>query len=100
MLTLVTMLTLPLCIVLKHNRKPTPSNSFKKLFSCFNSSSKSFNLNHNLSLRCNSLTQDNKLSLKIFNKLDDELDTQPQTADERLKSINLNSKFRFKTGNH
>lgn len=96
MLTLITLLTLPLCIILKHNQKRSSNKFNNKFNNCFKSS-KSFNLKNNLSLKCNSNlpSLDNKLNvnLKSFQTLN-ELDTTHQTIfnqtdNERQKSINL-----------
>lgn len=98
MLTAVTMLTIPLCIVLKHNRKRYPLTASGK-FSHFRSS-KSYDLQHGTSKPTHAsqppVSSDAKLdvSLQRFKPLD-ELDTQqvackPQPTDnERQKAINL-----------
>ena len=99
MLTAVTMLTLPLCIVLKHNRKrPTTTLSVTgKVNQCFRSSL-SYDLQHGSSkpnAKQPASKDDAKLnvSLQRFKPLD-ELDAQqackkPTADNERQNAINL-----------
>ena len=97
MLTAITMLTIPLCIVLKHNRKRTSSVSIRKVKF---GSSKSYDLQpaapkQNASQPAADVKLD--VSLQRFQPLDEldarVLDTQQirkqQTDNERQKAINL-----------
>lgn len=95
MLTAITMLTIPLCTILKHNRKKsTPpaavaSNHASKLNCCFRNA-KSYNLNHqhNLSLKGSLPSLDKfTVSLKRFQTLN-EPDTRQQTVDRINETVN------------
>lgn len=92
MLTAVTMLTIPLCIVLKHNRKRYPLSASGKFSSHFRSS-KSYDLQHAKQTDQPTATSPTKLdaSLPRFKRLD-ELDTQQlgkPTDNERENAISL-----------